>query len=170
MLKQKKGDITDITLFLIIIFFLATSLVVTLYANTKIKEVIDTTVLNESAAYASISQSFENINTYGVQRGFTLLFGLLIIGILLSSFLIRVHPVFIFLYILFLGIAIFISVYLANTYEMIVSNGLLAEISSNYATMTWVMQHIGVILLAVGALSMIVIFGKIITGGGYSDV
>ena len=164
----KKSDPTDITLLLVILFFLTVSMVVALYANSKIKDIIDTTVLNESAAYPSIETSFATINELTVQRGFTLFFGILVIGIIASSFLIKVHPVFIFIYIITLAVAMFVGVYLANTYEMIVENPQLAELAANYATMTWVMQHILLILLAVGAMSMIIIFGKLFGGGSTS--
>ena len=171
MLKRgnRKGDPTDYLLVLIIFFYLAVSLVVALYANGILQNVISTTVLNQSAAYESINESFTTINEFTVQRTFTIMFGILIMGIMLSSFLIRVHPVFLFLYIIFLAVAIFVSIYLANTYETLVSNPLFAQISANYATMTWVMEHVATILLATGALSMIIIFGKIgqdNTGGG----
>lgn len=165
-MQRRKGDITDITLLLVFLFFLAVSFVVVLYANTKIQSIISTTALNESAAYSSINESFDRINLFGVQRGFTILFGLLIIGIMASSFLIRVHPVFIFIYIITLGAAIFTAVYLGNTYELIVANPQFSAIAANYATITWVMQHVTKILLATGALSMIIILGKI--GGGTS--
>ena len=165
-LSRKKADPTDITLLLVILFFIVISFVVAIYANSKIQEIISTTVLNESAAYPAINSAFVTINEYTVQRGFTLFFGILIIGILVSSFMIKVHPVFIFIYIITLGVAIFVSMYLANAYELVVSNGQLATIAANYGMMTWVMQHITTILLAVGALSMIIVFGKI--GGGGS--
>ena len=163
---RKKADPTDIVLLLVMVFFLAVSFVVVLFANSKIHEVISTTALNESDAYASIDAAFTNINEYTVQRGFTLFFAILIIGIMVSSFMIRVHPVFIFIYIITLMSAIFVSIYLANAYELVVSNAQLAELASNYAVITWIMQHVTTILLAVGALSMIIIFGKV--GGGGS--
>ena len=162
---RKKADPTDLLLFLVIIFFVAVSMIVALYANIKIKEIIDTTVLNESAAYGSISSSFTTLNEVTVQRGFVLFFGILIIGIFASSFLIRVHPVFIFLYIITLSVAMFIGVYLANAYELMVSNGQFAAIAANYAMMTFVMQNIIKILLGVGAASMVIIFGKLFGGG-----
>lgn len=164
---KKKGDPTDIFLFLIIIFFLTISLVVALYANTKIHEVVSTTVLNESAAYDSINQSFSKINDFAVQRTFAFIFGLLCIGIVVSSFLIRVHPVFIFLYILTLGVAIFVSVFLANSYALLVDNPQLLAIADKYEMMTWVMQNVVKILIGIGALSMIIIFGKL--GGGVTN-
>ena len=166
----KKADPTDITLMLVILFFLAVSMVVALYANSKIKQVIDTTVLNQSAAYSSINESFTTINELTVQRGFALFFGILIIGILASSSLIKVHPVFIFIYIITLVVAMFVGIYLANTYEMIIANPQLAELAENYAIMTWVMSHILLILLGTGAMSMVIIFGKIFGGGSTGTV
>ncbi len=169
MLRQrKKADPTDIVLLLVIVFFIVISFVVVLYTNSKIHEIISTTALNESAAYPSIDAAFTTINEYTVQRGFVLFFGILIIGILVSSFMIKVHPIFMFIYIITLGVAIFVSVYLANAYELVVSNGQLSTIAANYGMMTWVMQNITIMLLAVGALSMIIIFGKIGGGGSAS--
>ena len=162
--SNKKGDPTDIFLFLVIFFFIAISFVVVIFANTKVHEIISTTALNQSDAYASIDASFTNINDFVIQRGFTLFFAILIIGILVSSFLVRVHPIFIFIYIITLLCSILTSVYLANAFAMVVANGQLASISDKFGTITFMMKHVTKILLAVGAMSMIIIFGKI--GGG----
>ena len=164
--QRRKADPTDIILLLVILFFIAVSFVVVGFANSKIKEIIDTTALNQSTAHSSISASFKVINELTVQRGFLLFFGLLIVGILLSSFLIKVHPAFIFIYIVTLAVALFTAVYLANAYELIVSNAQLAALAANYAIMTWVMQNVVKIFLGVGALSMVIIFSKVFGGGG----
>ena len=166
MFIKKKGDPTDIILFLVIIFFLVVSLVIAIYTNTIIHRVISTTVLNESQAYDSIDQAFTKVNDYGVQRTFTFIWGLLVLGIIVSSFLVRVHPVFMFIYIILLVVTIFVSIFLANAYATIVENAQLADIADKFEMMTWVMQHIVKILIGVGALSMIIIFGKI---GGNSS-
>jgi hypothetical protein len=166
---RRKGDPTDIILFLVIVFFLVVSLVIAIYTNTIIHKVISDTVLNESAAYNSIDQAFTKVNDYGVQRTFTFIWGLLIFGIIVSSFLVRVHPVFMFLYIIMLVVTIFISIFLANSYALIVENQQLADISDKFEMMTWLMQHIVKVLIGVGALSMVIIFGKIGGGGNSSS-
>jgi hypothetical protein len=160
MLKRK-GDPTDFILVLVILFFLAVSIVVALYANGVISNLITTTALNQSSAYSSINESFTQINQFTVQRTFTIMFGLLVIGVLVSSFLVRVHPVFLFIYIIFSAISIFVSIYLANAYAKIVANPMFASFAENYVTITWIMSNVAQIMLAVGALSMIIIFGKI---------
>lgn len=168
MKRRIKADPTDVTLLLVILFFLVVSLVVAIFVNGIISNIISTTALNQSAAYDSINDSFVKINEFTIQRGFLLFFGILVIGILVSSFMIRVHPVFIFIYIITLAVAIFVSMYLANAYELIVSNGQFVALAENFGMMTWVMQNITKVLLAVGALSMIIIFGKIGGGGNES--
>jgi len=168
MLNQKKGNPVELFLVLIVLFFIVISFVVVLFDNSKIQEVISTTVLNSSSAYESINNSFTTINEFTVQRAFVLFFTILCIGVLVSSFLVRSHPIFLFLYIITLGVAIFVSLYLANAYALVVSNPQLASISENYAMMTFVMRNVGKILLAVGGLSFVILFGKI-GGGGNSD-
>lgn len=167
-MKKIKADPTDILLFLIIVFFVAVGLVVALFANNIIKNVIDTTPLNSSAAYSSIESSFTSINEISVQRAFVIFFAFLIIGMMVSAFLIKVHPIFIFVYIIILLVTILTAVYLANTYETLVTNPLFADLADNYATITFVMKHCVEILIGVWALTMIIIFGKI-GGGSYSS-
>jgi hypothetical protein len=162
---KKKADPTDIVLLAIILFSLAVSLVTALYTNTIIQRVISTTALNQSTAYASINTSFDRVNTHTVQQGFVMMFGLLIIGNLVSAFLIRVHPVFIFVYITTLAVSLWVGVYMANTYAMLVANPLFADFAAKYTMITYMMQHSIKILLGVGALGMIIIFGKIAGGG-----
>lgn len=165
-MRGKKGDATDITLFLIMIFFLAVSFIVVLFVNSKLQTVIGTTVLNQSDSATTIYSAFNTINTITVQRAFVVMFALFIIGIMVSAFMVRVHPAFIFIYIITLSFAIFIAVYLANTYQMIIETEQLATIASQQTMITYIMQHIIKILVGVGALSMIIVFSKIFTGGG----
>ena len=168
-INVKKGDPTDTTLFIIMVFFLAVSLVVVLYANTQIKNVIDDTVLNSTTTYTSINESFTSINEEGINNGFILLFAFLIISMLVSAALIRVSPVFIIIYIITLLFATFVAMNLANTYELLVETNLLETLSSNYPSILWVMQHIAEILVATGVLSLIIIFAKPFGSGGYSS-
>jgi len=93
------------------------------------------------------------------------MFAILIIGMLLSSFLVRVHPIFIFLYIFTLGIAIFLAVFLTNIYQSIIENSSFVGINTSGGTMiTYIMQHSITILIGVWALSVLVLFGKLLIG------
>jgi len=158
---NKKGDATDIIFFGLIIFFLAISFVVGIYVNTKLADVVRNTKLNESAAASDILTGFDTINERVVQRGFVLMFAILIIGVLISGFLVSVHPIFIFIYIFTMMLAGLNAVYLSNLYQKLIENAQFAAIAANYPMITFIMQHAIQILIGVGALSLIVTFSKL---------
>ena len=166
MFVRKKGDPTDVITLIIFLFFLAVAFTVVLYANTILSSVIETTVLNDSTASATILESFDRINASGTQNGFLILFSFLILGVILSSFLVDVHPVFLFIYIITLIFAILLSVYLSNTYSLIAENPLFVEALSYTPLIEWIMTHLVMIALGTGVLSMLVIFGKASSSGG----
>lgn len=168
MIKEKRGDATDIIFFGIIIFFLAVTFVVVIFTNTLLSDVISTTVLNESAAAPTIINSFNTINEVTTQRGYVLMFSILIIGLFISAFLVRVHPIFLFIYIFTMLMSIINAVYLSNIYQMLIENSQFAAIASNYPMITFIMQNAIKILVAVGSITMIITFSKLAqtpTGG-----
>ena len=164
--QRKKGDASSIVTFLIIVFFLAISFVIVGFANEKIKEVVDTTVLNSTSVSDDVSTQLGNITEKTINNGFAAIVAFLIIGMMISSMMVKVHPVFLFLYIIVTAIAIFISIPLANTYEKVVTNTTLSSVASQQTIITWVMQHIVLVLLGTAALSMIILFSKM---GGVSN-
>ena len=167
---NKRGDVTDYITFLIIIFFLAVSLLVAAFVNNVMKEVITGTDINNTDVAEEAVNQIDNIIENTTDNGFTVIFAFLIIGMLVSSFLVRVHPVFIFLYIIFLAVSIFVAIPLANTYQLLVNNPAFASVGQYQIKTTWFLEHITKILLGVGAMTMIVTFGKLLgrnpSGGG----
>ncbi len=161
-LKNKKADATDTILILVIVFFLAISFVVVLFVNDKFIEIISTTALNESAAAPAILDGLTRMSTVTIQRGFVLFFTFLVIGIIASSFLVRVHPVFIFIYIITLSVAIFTAVFLSNAYQLVVDNPAFSTVATNATMITYIMQNLVRIILGVGAFSMVVVFAKVV--------
>ena len=91
-------------------------------------------------------------------------------GIMISSFFIRTHPVWLFLYILFLGVAIFLSIYLGNAYYSMTINEVFADRLADQKYINFVMENIVWIILGVGALSLVIIFGKYNTVQGVNPI
>lgn len=167
-LKNKKGDVSDYFTFLILVFFLAISFLVVSFANNEISNVIKTTALNDTSVAQSATDQIDSWVSTITQRGFVMIVAFLIIGMMVSSFMIRIHPIFFFLYLIFLGIAIFVAVPLANSYQMVMEAEALSSIASQQTMTNWIMQHLVLIMLAAGALSMIITFGKLFgSRGGY---
>ena len=166
---NKRGDVTDPMVILLILAFLSISFIVVILANSKISEVISTTALNSTTAAPNIISSLNDVNSNTVQRGFVIFMAILVIGIIGSAFLIRVHPVFLFIYIIVLGFTIFVALYIGNVYDDFIQNDTINAIAADQTMINWIMQHIVTIILAVGALSMIIVFAKVFgTQGGLS--
>ena len=174
MLKNKKGDVTDYITFIIIIFFLAVSFLIVSFANDEISTMIKTTEFNDTAVGVKAAAQIDLMTSTIVQRGFVMFLAFLIIGMMVSSFMVRISPVFLFMYIIFLAVSIFVAFPLANAYQLLIETSALSSIASQQTMTNWVMQHFAQILLGVGGLSIIITFGKLVSGAplgaGSSDV
>lgn len=172
-LNRKKGDASDIITFLVIVFFLAISFLVVAFANGKISDMIKTTDLNSTSVATNAANQIDTITSATLHRTFVFIVSMLIIGIMVSSFMVDVHPIFLFIYIFILAVAIFVAVPLANTYERLLNVEALSSIAAQQTMTNWIMEHLVKIILGVGGLSMIILFGKLRSGkgstGGMSD-
>lgn len=165
MLKNKKADVSDGIIILITLFFLAVSFVVVAFINDNLSEIISTTELNTTQVATSAAAAMNRMTTNGIQQGFVIIFAFLVIGTLLSSFLVRVHPVFLFLYIIMAGIMVILGVVLANTYNTLINAEAISEIAGQQTQINWIMSHIITIMIATVALSVIILLAKPPEGG-----
>ena len=166
LLKEKKGELSDVMIWLITIFILGIGLFIIAFIVPNITDGLRTAGMNNTAQGSSAINSMESISIHTINNGFLMLFVGLIIGVIISSFLIRTHPIFIFLYIFFLAISILLSFYLGNAYETMSQMSVFAETYGQMTFINLVLSHIAGITLAVGAVSMIIIFAKFSTFGG----
>ena len=169
-IQTKKGDLPDMLVFLISIFILAIGLFIFAYIIPVIANGLGGAGLNQSTEGAAGITEMSNIGTITIQRGFFLLFVGLIMSIMITSFLARTHPIFLFLYIIFLGITIFLATYLGNFYETLTAIPLFAETLASQTLINVVMENIVKISLGVGALSMVILFSKFSSGRGRQDI
>ena len=168
--KNKKGDASDYFIFVILLFFLAVSFVTVAYVNHRFSLAITTTTLNDSSVSAQIVEQYDIMTTETIQNGYIAIFAFLIIGTIASSFLVKIHPIFVFLWIIFGMVGILVSVVLSNAYGMFIQTEILADIATQQPMITWVMQNMVVIMIGTIALSMIILFAKLPSFGGRSEV
>jgi hypothetical protein len=168
-MEFKKGDLPDMMIFLITITILAVGLFVLAFVVPEITEGLNIAGLNNSAEGANAIEELTKVGTQTIQNGFFLLFVGLIASVMISSFLVRTHPIFLFLYILFLGVTVFLGTYLGNMYETISETTIFAGTLASQNLINLVMENIVVIVIAVGALSMVIIFAKFSSFRGGSN-
>jgi hypothetical protein len=157
-LKGKKADITDSFAFLITLVILGVGLFIMAWIVPQITNGLNQANLNNSAEGANAINQLTDFGINGIQRGFFFLFIGLCIAQLISAFYLDTHPIWLFLYVIFLGITIILGAYLGNMYEQVITNSAFAGFTQGYITV--VMKNLLKISLGVGALSMIIIFSK----------
>ncbi len=169
MLRYKKGDLPDMLVFLITTFIFAIGLLILAFVIPEISEGMNIAGMNSTSEARLAIDELTELGVNGMQKGFLFLFTGFIMGLMISSFLVRTHPIFIFLYVIFLGLTLFLGTFIGNAFEQVATSSALADSTASQGLITIVMQNIVGITLAIGALSMIIIFAKfsgIGSGGG----
>ena len=170
LFQTKKGDLPDMLIFLVSITVLAIGLFVFAFIIPTISTGLGNAGLNDSAEGIVAVNALSDIGTRVIQNGFFLLFVGLIMGTMISSFLARTHPIFLFLYIIFLGITVFLATYLGNAYETLANTPIFADTLASQSLINLVMNNLVKISLGVGALSMVILFSKFTSGRGRQDI
>lgn len=160
MLRYKKGDLPDMLIFLITIFIFGIGFLIFAFVIPQITGGLEVAGFNNTAEGTAAINELEEFGVNGIQKGFLFLFVGFIAGLMITSFLVRTHPIFIFLYILFLGITVFLGTFIGNAFEQVASTPALADTLASQGLISIIFQNIVVITLVVGALSMIIVFAK----------
>lgn len=169
-IQFKKGDLPDMLIFLVSITILAIGIFVFAFVIPTISNGLAEAGLNNSVEGTGAIAQMNNLGTNVLQKGFFLLFVGLIMSTMITSFLARTHPIFLFLYIIFLGITILLATYLGNFYETLTNTQIFADTLASQTLINLVMSNIVKITLGVGALSMVILFSKFTTGEGRQDI
>jgi hypothetical protein len=96
-----------------------------------------------------------------MDQGFLILFAGLIIVEIFSAFLIRQHPIFLFLYFVTMLVGTLLSIYLQNAFESIQAIPLFATTISNMPILSYVMAHLVISIVVIDILTLLVIFAKV---------
>ena len=93
----------------------------------------------------------------------------LVIGIIITGWLIGGNPIFMFFYIIILIFGVLISPILSNTFESFIATPAISATLSNFPIMTFIMQHLPMLMTIIGMLGLLVMFAKpnIVGGNQY---
>jgi hypothetical protein len=160
---RKNGDPVDMLIVVISIFFLAVVFLTYWYFTTSTASALQSTPIYINETVSGV-QSLRDLGEKGASQGFVMLFGAVVLGMMISSFMVRIHPAFIFLYIILLIVNVVLAVFLGNAYGLMTSQEPYLSAAAANPVIDTVMRNIVKIALVSGALSMIVVFAK--TYGG----
>ena len=165
LIKNKKGSMEDVIFITIIISIFAIFVLVVAYVMPQITDKIRDSPIGDNAASASALDYSDTLSAK-LNVVFLIVFVGLLMGMLVSAFLIEAHPIFIPIFIIFLGFAVFAGVIMSNVYEKFAENSELAATALQNTYVGAVLDNYVLVIIVVGVLSMILTFGKSRLFGG----
>ena len=163
---NSKGELSDVIVFVITVFILAVGLFILAYISPQIFNGLENSAIGENAEAQSAIQNTQSTLGLTINSGFLILFSGLVLSMFITSFMVRTHPIFMFLYIFFTIVSIIIALYIGNAYYDLQTNPLFADNLENSTFINVIMNYIVEITLAVAAISMVIMFSKFSTYGG----
>lgn len=160
MPRGKKGDLPDLLIFVILVFIFGIVLFIFSFIIPAISDGLLQAGMNSTSEGQSAIDTLERFGTQGMQNGFLLVFFGFAVAVIISSFFVRTRPAFIFLYIIFLGLTIFLGTYLSNGYQVLAENAAFASVIDANNSINSVFKNLTEIIIGVGVLSILIIFGK----------
>lgn len=161
MFNNKKGDLPDMFIFIVTAFVFSIGFMILAFIIPAVADgLLATGGLNESQGALNTIEAIRELGATGMQRGFFFLMIGLMMSTMITSFLTKTHPIFLFMYIFFLGITLFVGGYLGNAFEQFASSPVLVDTLGSQGLISIFMKNIVIITLITGALSMIIIFAK----------
>lgn len=97
---------------------------------------------------------------------FVIMFALLWIFLIISSFMIDTHPIFIIISILLLLGAFIVAMILSNSYQELIGDSDVSEFADSFPMANWIIGNLLVVVIAMGFSVVIVLYGKNRWGGG----
>jgi len=156
---NKKASMEDIFFFIVFMMGFALFIIIIAYTIPKVTNEMAKTDLNNSAAVREAFIGSDEIMDK-LDPIYLILFAGLIISIFIISFMINSHPVFIPIYIILLGFAVIVGVITNHVYDTFAANVDLSTVAASQTFMVTIMDNFITILVAVGIISMIIIFAK----------
>jgi len=140
--------------------------------NTALSD-IDLVILGSNVTIAS-DQTFAQIDTAmgGMKWVAVAIFFGMMVAIFVSNFLVKAHSVFFVVYILLTVIAVVFSTFVSNSYETMLSSGVLAETLQSFSPTNFIILNLPTVITLIGFIGALFLFIGVTVdrqqGGGLS--
>lgn len=159
-LNSKKGNaIFDTIFFLIAIFVFAMAIVVGYSMFTELNDDIQADAEINTVAKTNLDSLHDKYPST-MDAAFVLALVLLWVAVIVASFLIDTHPVFFIFTVILMALMLFASSELSNFYQDFISQSEYTGFEQAFPMMSFIINHLVMFVLGVGASAMLVLFGK----------
>ncbi len=168
-MTERKGEPTEIVTFMFWLFVMAIGIVLLVFVFNEFFSILPETILYEDNATRQAIDASTAIIVGSLPTTYFIIFFGLLLGLLVSSFLIRTHPVFIPVYILVAMMTILAAVALGNAWgniKDIESFQTTLELNTVLSAIDLIISNIVLVVLVAFITSIIIIFAKPGGSGG----
>ena len=159
----------DVLIIGIIIFTLAVTFFVSHFAFTMIQtKLLLTAEVNQSTVAKEMVENMSNVTS---RMDFVIMGAFIgyIIFLLISSWFIGGHPIFMAVHFIFMVVTIIVGAVLSNVWESVVTNGTFGVTLAAFPKTNYLMTNLPVLMAVLGFIGLVVMFGKpyLSQSGGY---
>lgn len=168
-MMNKRGEITDMLTVGFWIFVLAVGVLAIMFGLSQLVDPLRDSILGEDNLTRAAINSFDSYISLSPAAAYLIVFFGLILGVMVSSFFVREHPIFIPIYILFAICTVIVMVALGNVWGNLTEyEGFQEILELNQATqvMNLIISNIVLITVVVFILSLMIVFAKPGSGTG----
>jgi len=92
------------------------------------------------------------------------------ITIVITGFLVKIHPLFFFAYVLIVSLGIILAAPIANAYYNLLGSGVFGGVLPSFTGANWLVLNLPYLVLVIGILGGIGLFINIVRGGGEGQI
>jgi uncharacterized membrane protein YjgN (DUF898 family) len=156
---SKKGSIVDIGFLLVALFGLAFFILIVAFVFPQITAKLKLSDLGNNNDSLQALETTDGIMNK-LDMVFLTIFSGLIMAVLITSFFLDSHPIFIPIYVIALGLLVLFAVIAENIYESFSISDQLSSTTVRYPFVNSIMLNLVYVAIGTGILSMILIFAK----------
>lgn len=164
---MRKGSVLDLFFVILIAFVFSISVLIAWTVADEVQTGIDEAVNNTDVA-STWNTSYMDYGKSGLDI-FNNMFLFIIIGLGLAvgvtAFFIPTHPAFFIITLIVFIISLTVAGIFSNVYTELASTSAFVSIGNEYSLITQAMQNLPIILLVIGVILLVVLYGKMRTAG-----
>ena len=152
--------VRDVLLIGVMLFAFGLGFFIIHYAmNTTVNSMLDISVINSSNGTVTALESIEE-TTNRLDYILFAVFMALVLGLIITGFLVGGHPIFMFVYLLVIIIGVVISALLANIWSEVTAAAVFGTTVSHFPITNSILTSLPLYLVVVGFIGMIAMFAK----------
>lgn len=157
---NKRGTARDVILIGVLVFIIAVGMFVIYFAmTTTVNKLVTAPVINESNATVTAFQGVNNVTSKLDYVVFAVFIGL-VLALIITSWFVGGEPIFMFIYFIFVVIAVIVSAILSNVWETLVNKAAFGATLAAFPITNQLLTNFPLYVGIVGFIGVVAMFAK----------